>query len=235
VWFARDLWPGAGWGVVDSTGQPKAAYWYLKRACAPVALLSADEGLNGLWLHAVNDTGEAIEADLRIALYREGIMHAAPARTTLNVPARGHRSIHADALFDGFLDLTYAYRFGPPGHDVVAATLRDHATGAIRATACCFPDTLPRERVADLGLTARAEPTSGGYALVLETGRFAHAVAIDVDGWLPDDNYLHLEPGETRRVGLRAMARGKEPRGSVLALNGRSAVPLVVTGTVNAS
>jgi len=228
VWFARDLWPGAGWGVLDSTGRPKAAYWYLRRALAPVALLSADEGLNGLWLHAVNDTNEPIDADLRIAIYHEGIVRGAPARSTLNVPARGHRSVHADALFDGFLDLTYAYRFGPQGHDVVAATLRDHATGALRSAAYYFPATLPAEPVGDLGLTAHAEPTDNGYALVLTTERFAHAVAIDVEGWLPDDNYLHLEPGEIRRVGLRTTADGRAPRGSVSALNGGSAVPVIV-------
>ena len=62
--------PGAGWGIIDSTGQPKAAYWYLKRALAPVALLAVDEGLNGLWLHALNDTAESIETELRVALYR---------------------------------------------------------------------------------------------------------------------------------------------------------------------
>ena len=59
VWFARDFVPGAGWGVIDSTGRPKAAYWYLKRALAPVALIASDEGLNGLWLHAVNDGAAA--------------------------------------------------------------------------------------------------------------------------------------------------------------------------------
>jgi beta-mannosidase len=235
VWFARDLWPGAGWGVLDSTGRPKAAYWYLKRALAPVALLTADEGLNGLWIHAVNDTAEPIEADLRIALYHEGIMHGVPARATLQVPARGHKSVHADALFDGFLDLTYAYRFGPPGHDVVAATLRDHATSALLAAAYHFPQTLPADTGRDVGLTARAEPTDKGYALVLETERFAHAVAIDVEGCLPDDNYLHLEPGETRRVGLRTTARGAILRGSVSALNGRGTVSFVVEEAVHAS
>ena len=235
VWFARDLWPGAGWGIIDSTGHPKAAYWYLKRALAPVALLTADEGLNGLWFHAVNDTSEPIEADLRIALYREGLMRGEVARATLNIPARGHYSVHADALFDGFLDLTYAYRFGPRGHDVVAATLRDRATGALRAGAYYFPETVSAGHVEDVGLTARIEPAAEGYAVVLGTERFAFAVAIDVKGYLPDDNYLHLEPGETRRVSLRATARDTLPQGRVSALNVRDSVPIVVAATANAN
>jgi beta-mannosidase len=235
VWFARDLWPGAGWGVIDSEGHPKAAYWYLKRALAPVALFAADEGLNGLRIHAVNDTAQRIEADLRIAVYDDGVLRGVPASAPLSLPARGHQTVHADALFEGFRDLTYAYRFGPPAHDVIAATLRDAATGVLRAAACYFPGTLPASRGRDLGLSARTELTDGGYALVLETERFAHAVAIDVRGFLPDDNYLHLEPGETRRVGLRAVTRGAVPRGSVSALNSRGPVPLVAAEAVHAS
>ena len=234
VWLARDLWPGAGWGVIDSVGRPKAAYWYLKRVLAPVALLSADEGLNGLWLHAVNDTADDLELELRVALYRDGTERGQPARTMLTVPARGTRSVHADALFDGFLDLTCAYQFGPPGHDVVASTLRDSATGALRAAAYHFPGPLPSTHSPDLGLTARAEPTADGYEVLLRTDRFAHAVAIDVEGHFPDDNYLHLEPGETRRVGLRTTTRGAVPRGSVSALNGRGSAPIVVGEAVNA-
>jgi beta-mannosidase len=228
VWFARDLWPGAGWGVVDSTGRPKAAYWYVKRALAPVALLTADEGLNGLWLHAVNDTIEPIAADLRIARYRDGALQGIPGCTSLNIPGGGHRSVHADALFDGFLDLTCAYRFGPPAHDVVAATLRDRETGALRAAACYFPGALPMDRAGAVGLTARAERTDHGYALLLETERFAHAVTIDIEGWLPDDNYLHLEPGEVRRVGLHPTTGDSALRGSVSALNSGSSTRLVV-------
>jgi beta-mannosidase len=226
VWFARDLWPGAGWGVIDSEGRPKAAYWYLKRAWAPVALLTADEGLNGLWIHAVNDTAGPIETDLRIAIYRDGLLCGAPVTTRVSVPARGHHSLHADALFEGFRDLTHAYRFGPPAHDVIAASLRDAGTGLFLAGACYFPGPLPAGSDRDVGLTVRTELGADGYALVLATERFAHAVAIDVEGFVPDDNYLNLEPGETRTVGLRAITTGLVPRGRVSALNGRDTVPL---------
>ena len=123
--------------------------------------------------------------------------------------------MHADALFEGFLDLTYAYRFGPPGHDVVAATLRDRATGAILAAAHGFPCGLPTGRDSALGLVARAEPIANGYALVLQVDRFAHAVAVEAEGFVPDDNFLHLEPGEPRRLVLSAEVPGQPLRASV--------------------
>jgi beta-mannosidase len=233
VWLARDLWPGAGWGVIDSEGCPKAAYWYLKRACAPVALFTADEGLNGLWIHAVNDTAEPVEANLRLAVYRDGVRCGPAVTTHVSVPARGHHSVHADALFEGFRDLTYAYRFGPPAHDVVAASLRDARTGLFRAGACYFPGPLPAGRDGDVGLTARTELGADGYTLVLATERFAHAVAIDVDGFVPDDNYLNLEPGETRTVRLHSATRGLVPRGRVSVLNGRDTVPINVQAVVS--
>jgi beta-mannosidase len=234
VWFARDLWPGAGWGVVDAEGVEKAAYWYLKRACAPVALLSADEGLNGLWLHAVNDTARPIEADLRIALYRHGAMYGSAAHTALTIPARGSYSVHADRLFGAFLDLTYAYRFGPPAHDVVSSTLLERTTGDVLASASYFPGTVRTAYDDGIGLTARADAASDGYVLVLETERFAHAIAIDIQGFVPDDNYLDVEPGHPRRIGLKPSAPGAVPRGSVAALNDRRSIPIVTTEVANA-
>ena len=65
VWFLRDLWPGAGWGVVDALGTPKAAWHYLRRALAPVALHLSDEGGNGLAVHAVNDRGDPVDGRAR--------------------------------------------------------------------------------------------------------------------------------------------------------------------------
>jgi beta-mannosidase len=234
VWFARDLQLGAGWGIIDSTGRPKAPYWYLKRALAPIALVSADEGLNGLWLHALNDTPAPVDADLRVARYRHGIRHGGPAQATVHIPARGHCSIHADALFNGFLDLTYAYRFGPPEHSVVVSSLRDRASGALLSVSHYFPGPPPFEPEGGLGLTAHAEHTEAGHALVLETERYAHAVAIAIDGFLPDDNYLSLEPGETRRIRLRPAGTGAHPGGSVSALNGDGAVQVAVAEAIGA-
>ena len=42
-------------------------------------------------------------------------------------------------LFDGFLDLSYAYRFGPPAYDVLVATLRTGGGGHELAEAFYFP------------------------------------------------------------------------------------------------
>ena len=44
----HDLHPGAGWGIVDWQGNPKAAYHHVRRAMAPVAVWMTDERLNGV-------------------------------------------------------------------------------------------------------------------------------------------------------------------------------------------
>jgi beta-mannosidase len=135
--------------------------------------------------------------------------------------------VPADRLFDRFHDITNAYRFGPGGHDVVAASLLDPAGGDIVATAHYFPYRLPSVRDSRLQVTAYAEPIDGGYSLVVEADRFAHAVAVEADGFVPDDNYLHLEPRRPRRLVLRAEGRGRWLSGSVSALNGVGSVHIV--------
>jgi beta-mannosidase len=226
VWYARDFAPGAGWGIVDSSGRAKSAYWYLKRVLAPIALLAIDEGLNGLRLHAINDTLSPLDAELVVALYRDSCPYGSPVSATLAIPPRSFRSIHVDRMFDTFHDLTAAYRLGERGHDVVSATLEHQERGEIIASAHYLPYGLPFLRDGRLHLSARAEPVHDGYALVLEADRFAHAVAVEVAGFVPDDDYLDLEPRHPRTVMLRAEGEKRSPSGTVSALNSIGPVPI---------
>src|SRR5262249_46805218 len=123
MWLLRDFWPGAGWGVVDASGRPKAAYYFLKRAFAPVALFATDEGLNGLSLHALNDGPDALEAKLRVILYRLGQLPVAEGATRVELSPHSVTEVSADALLGRFTDTTYSYRFGASNHDLVVGTL----------------------------------------------------------------------------------------------------------------
>ena len=71
VLWLTDLMPGAGWGVLDHRGEPKVAYHHLRRALAPVAVWSTDEGLDGVAVHVANDLPVPLATTLRIALYRD--------------------------------------------------------------------------------------------------------------------------------------------------------------------
>src|SRR5205823_5824580 len=68
VWFFKDLWPGAGWGLIDSLGLPKPAYWHVRRAWRSRQLTMTDEGLDGLVLHAINETAEPMTGFLEVVL-----------------------------------------------------------------------------------------------------------------------------------------------------------------------
>ena len=215
VWLLRDAWPGAGFGVVDGLGRPKAAWHYLRRALARVALFVIDEGLNGLALHAVNDGATPLAAQLRVALFRDGHVAVASGATRVDVPARGACAHSADALLEGFRDSSYAYRFGPPGHDLVVATLVGD-DGAQLAQVFHFPLGLPAQLEDDVGLEATLE----GLTLHVRARRFAQSVHVDLPDFDASDDYFHVAPGGERVVQLTGPGR---PVGTLQPLNARMA------------
>lgn len=234
VWFLSDLWPGAGWGVVDSEGRPKVAWHYLRRALAPVALGLSDEGGSGIAIHAINDRAVACEGRVEIALYRQGEIRTGQAERSVTIPAHAAVEIRAAELFDGFHDLSYAYRFGPAPHDLIAAVLRG-ADGAVLARAFHFVGALPSHREADVGLSAALTTRPDGTrAITVSTRRFAQTVRVELPGFRCEDDAFHLAPGESRTLALTASpsspstasdpasaaARARGPlRGTVRALN----------------
>jgi beta-mannosidase len=227
VWFLRDLWEGAGWGVIDSLGEPKAAWHALRRVLQPRAIAISDEGNNGLFLHIVNESPAALAATLTFTLYRAGEVVVAQGRRDIHVPARGAAELAAGELMDGFHDLSHAYRFGPPSYDVAVATL-GAAGQAPLAWASYFPAGMSGRERRDLGLVARATAGGDGYELRLQARAFARWVSVQADGYSSEDQYFHLLPG-TERV-LRLTARAGMParalRGQVDALNASAPVQI---------
>jgi len=233
VLWLTDLAPGAGWGVLDHSGRPKPAYHHLRRALAPVCVWMTDEGLGGIRVHLANDLGSPLAARLRIALYRDGEQRVDGAEETLELPAHGVCERDLEAILGHFADASWAYRFGPPGHDVVVASLeRDEPEGQEPISqAFRFPAGRPLRRQApdELGLSGTLRALSdGSYVLALSSRRLAYGVRIHAPGFSPSDDALTLEPGVARSVALTPeRADAGAAAGSLTALNMRGSVRLI--------
>jgi beta-mannosidase len=227
VWFLRDLWEGAGWGLIDSRGCPKAPYYYLKRVLSPLALLVTDEGLNGVSLHAVNDRGDAIAATLSVTMYR-GEHVVARGERAITLEAHSVTELKVDAVIGRFTDVAYAYRFGPPNHDVTVATLTD-TQGALLARAFHFPRGLRDDRVSDVGMEASAARVSDrAWRVVVRTRNVAQAVAFDARGFIAADDFFHVAPGTTHEVVLTSQqAHGGPLSATVKPVNATTATRIV--------
>ena len=204
VWFYKDLVPGAGWGVLDSDGNPKAAYYFLKRILQPVAVVITDEGLQGLHLHVVNETPQPFSGLLEFSMIKDGRVITAKSARGVSIDPKQKIIVQVEDLLGGFYDSAYAYRFGPPKHEVACAVLKD-AAGKTVSRQFHFPlpkipATFPARVEASLSVS-----DEGGYQLNIEADHFLYGVHISCDGYLPDDDYFHLMPNELKKIDLRAM------------------------------
>jgi beta-mannosidase len=205
VWFLRDLRCGAGWGVLDEQGHPKAAFHALARAWRPVHVGLVDEGQNGVFVHVVNERPEMLEGVLEIVFLQGGETPVGRVDLPVSVPAHGAWRESVLAHAPGFSDLNGSYRFGPAAADLVVATLRD-AAGAVRAETLCFlrpidfPAPLQRS---DIGLQAGARALGdavGTVRVTLRTRAAARGVHFEAPGWRAADEYFALAPGASIEV-----------------------------------
>ncbi|MCU1338401.1 MAG: glycoside hydrolase family 2 protein [Bryobacterales bacterium] len=214
ILWSADLTPGAGWGILDSEGQPKAAYWFLKRALAPCTVWMTDEGLNGIDIHVANDRAAPMEAWLRVALYRMGEHRVAESDIAITIPNYQTEAFGLEQILGRFIDAACAYRFGPPGHDVVAASLHLDRGDVPFAQAFRFPAgrTTQRRPIAELGMSAQCRLLADGtIQAVVSSLRFAWGVRVAAPGYLPDDAYFGIEPGRKRRIVLTPLQPRETP------------------------
>lgn len=227
VWTLRDFWAGAGWGLLDDAGCPKACWYPLRRALQPTALLLTDEGGNGLQAHVVHEPDRPLQAVLKVALFAPGDAPIARASQALSVVARGGCTVALAGLFDGFHDLTYSYRFGPPAIGVVQVRL-EGADGTLLGEAFHFPAGRPAAIDADSPLSAARlrRHDDGRVVVLLQARRFAQSVNIELDGHDLSDNHFHMAPGDEREVRARPHAGATAARGCVRTLNSTQVMSL---------
>ncbi|MBB3611695.1 glycoside hydrolase family 2 protein [Rhizobium sp. BK602] len=226
VWTLQDLLPGAGWGVIDSTGEPKPVWYGLRRAFRPVQVLLMDEGTNGLDVHVINEGDAALELTLEVSCLRDGRQKVVGGDSELSIGPRSKQKIACTDLFGAFFDTTYAFRFGPPSHDVTVARLTARESGAVIAEAFHFP--LGRAKAFhDAEITASVLREGEEWFLDLRSDRLAQLVQIDFEAYRAEDDWFHLSPGVTRQVRLYprvGTAVETVPTGQVRAVGSRRVI-----------
>ncbi len=234
VLWLRDLLPGAGWGLFDNRGEPKVAFHHLRRALAPVAVWTTDEGLGGIAVHLANDRPEPLRARLRVALYGNFEQRLDEASEIVEVLPHEVAERNVETMLGRFVDAAWAYRFGPPAQDLIVASLeRDLDDGAteLLSQSVRFPAGRPlaTEPAARLGLEATLAAGGDGTALLRVTSRrLAYGVRIHAPGFAPDDDAFSIEPGATREVVLR-------PREAGAAIDGAGLTALNLEGRIRAA
>lgn len=213
VLAGRDARPGAGWGLLDVDGAPKAALQALHRVWAAQSVVLADEGLSGIRVDVHNDTPTVACGELILAATDATGQLVAEAHRDIDVPAHSSRTFVDSQLSGVFRDLSHAFRFGPPTADAVEALVRLGEPARVLRDALVVH---PRGGQIHTGLRAVAEHIDGSWELEISAGVALRYVSIDAPGWRPSDNYFHLPAGRPYRVRLAAGTdAGTQPGGGV--------------------
>jgi beta-mannosidase len=204
VLFLRDLWAGAGWGLLDDEGKPKACFHYLKRVLQPVTVLLSDESANGVYVHIVNDSEQRKAMTLDLACWQAGDILVARGEKEIDIIGHSARSFSCVELLGQFLDLNHFHKFGTPPCDVVVATLRNGEMEDV-AQAFYFPMGMALPMDSDVGLSTevlQVDPLT--VDVTVHARRVAMGVHFLVQGFVAEDEFFHLAPDAQRTVRFRA-------------------------------
>lgn len=222
----RDTGPGAGWGLVDALGVPKASWYAWARAAAPTAVLLEDRGLDGVHITVHHDGPRAVNGVLRVALHTMTGLVPVEAATEISIPAHGRWSGTVDGVIGHFTDASHSHRFGRRSYEAIVVHLDSndleigpavHLVGG--------PDRPVQDSV---GMSATCERRGDDWFLTVATVGAAQYVATDLAGFRPADSWFHLAPGMSRTVRLIPIWDAARPSGRVRALNSMTEVPIEV-------
>lgn len=223
VLASRDLTPGAGWGLLDSTGRPKATWYAMRRACAETAVTLIDDGLSGLHVHVHHDQPVVLTGRLYV---RTWTVHQNPgpqAELSVELTGPGELVYPVEKLLGGFLDLDHAWGFGDRQWEALEVELvpddsskaQPQVVESLRAVRLlggghrhALADLREGQglerRTVDAAHTDGVHDSIGPTTVELTAGRAAAAVAVDPGpGLVPDDDFMDMPPGGRRILTVR--------------------------------
>ncbi|MBC8101667.1 MAG: glycoside hydrolase family 2 protein [Cytophagales bacterium] len=196
-WQINDCWPAQSWAVIDSAGEPKAAYYAAKRFYASllVSLVRAGDAVEA---HLVSDLLKDTPGTLTLRLLDfAGGETARQVAIAVNAPANAASGAVVSLKAGEEMGLVHATFAGADG-----VTLAENLLLLGEPKDLTLPDP---------GLRAEVTENAAGTAmLAVTTERFAGYVWLrfdDLGGVVPtfSDNWFHLLPGETRIVSVAGL------------------------------
>ena len=226
IWWLNDIVPGAGWGMLDSDGNPKPLYYFLKRCWSSQGLSIDDRGLDGLCVRINNESPEAISGNLHVRILQHASHAIAEASVSVSVDPASTEFVSLDKLLGRFFDTTYTYRFGPPKHDVVVVTFDEGSQGN-PLTTTYYPGDRNLGFVSAPELEATADIKGERLTLTLRSACFLKSVKLQSAFFAFDDNYFDLPPETDWTVTARARTTPARPfRATLSALNLEHPLPI---------
>lgn len=193
-WSYSDCWGETGWSIIDYYLRRKAAFYWCRRASAPVKTIVRRRGRK-LITRVVNDTLDPVEMRIHYGWLRFDGTDRRVRTRTVRVAANGMSEVAADAI-------PPRSATDPAKWFYAAWSQRD---GLDDDTSVWLP--LP---VRQLDLPKpEIRVVAAGRTVTLVSDVFCHGVHVDDGGrGIVSDNYFDLLPGMPRTI---AVAKGKTP------------------------
>ena len=209
IWQLNDCWPVISWSLIDSEENPKASYYYARRFFSDI-LLSYEKRKDGLVLWGVNDTLNRVVGVLDVTVRSfDGIVKLSN-RWDMMLPPNASMSL---CILD---DLKYD-KLSDRG-SYIRAVFRSKE--GILAQSCYLFDRL---KFLDLRVknieASYNEKSDGTGSLVIHSERYMKSVYLHHPGWLFDDNFFNVYPGEMRTVVCRPSGSDSIPIKNVTILS----------------
>jgi beta-mannosidase len=190
-WQINDCWPTHSWAVIDSAGEPKAAYYAARRFFAPLLLSLVRVG-DTVEAYLVNDGTEAVAGRLTLRVLDESGAEVGRQEAQVTAPANAASGVPVATL-------------DTPAGAALACALLTGTDGTTLAESILFVAEPKNLRLPDPGLAIDvAEVQAGTATLTVRAERFAGYVRLRFGGLERQpafsDNWFHLLPGHARTI-----------------------------------